>query len=399
MHTADRVRRPAIAAAVLRRARDERRHACSSAAARGTSCRRAPAARGRTAAICRPSSRRAGYSACRPAPSSKALAALGRAAGKAARPLPPDPPARCVRQGGRRPLQRGARAAEARGVRDQPMLDDMTRLALRGLAAHSPHGFYLMVEGASIDKQRARRRMPSADLGHDRVRQRGGGRPRVRAEHERRRRSRERHARDRHRRPRVRRPRPHRRRQRALRARGRSAAVRDYAAVFRFTPEQVLDFFPNYEPDAAGFPDRSRSARKLLLGWAAAPGSVRELALQSLAAPRGLRGRGARLGGRQGLQAHGGDRQPRAGRRGGGQRQSERGRQAHPRLPRPGRDRERRALVHAGGGLPGRYLVRAAHDLRPYRVPTSRSPRRVRARCSSPAPTTTPTSCGRSCAR
>jgi len=33
------------------------------------------------------------------------------------------------------------------------MLDDMTRLALRTLAAHSPRGFYLMVEGASIDKQ------------------------------------------------------------------------------------------------------------------------------------------------------------------------------------------------------------------------------------------------------
>ena len=38
-------------------------------------------------------------------------------------------------------------------VRDQPMLADMTSLALASLAAHSPRGFYLMVEGASIDKQ------------------------------------------------------------------------------------------------------------------------------------------------------------------------------------------------------------------------------------------------------
>src|SRR5262249_53325310 len=37
-------------------------------------------------------------------------------------------------------------------LRDQPMLEDMTRLALRALSEHSPKGFYLMVEGASIDK-------------------------------------------------------------------------------------------------------------------------------------------------------------------------------------------------------------------------------------------------------
>ena len=40
-----------------------------------------------------------------------------------------------------------------RTLRDQPMLADMTALALASLAAHSPRGFYLMVEGASIDKQ------------------------------------------------------------------------------------------------------------------------------------------------------------------------------------------------------------------------------------------------------
>jgi alkaline phosphatase len=37
--------------------------------------------------------------------------------------------------------------------RDQPMLEDMTRLALASLSAHAPDGFYLLVEGASIDKR------------------------------------------------------------------------------------------------------------------------------------------------------------------------------------------------------------------------------------------------------
>ena len=36
---------------------------------------------------------------------------------------------------------------------DQPMLDEMTSAALRTLGANSPNGFFLMVEGAHIDKQ------------------------------------------------------------------------------------------------------------------------------------------------------------------------------------------------------------------------------------------------------
>ncbi len=39
------------------------------------------------------------------------------------------------------------------GLRDQPMLDDLARLAIQSLSQHSPAGFYLMIEGASIDKQ------------------------------------------------------------------------------------------------------------------------------------------------------------------------------------------------------------------------------------------------------
>lgn len=38
-------------------------------------------------------------------------------------------------------------------LRDQPMLPDTAALALATLSATSPRGFYLMVEGASIDKQ------------------------------------------------------------------------------------------------------------------------------------------------------------------------------------------------------------------------------------------------------
>ena len=47
--------------------------------------------------------------------------------------------------------------------------------------------------------------------------------------------------------------------------------MRDYAAVFRFLPEQVLNLFPNYEIDDRGFPADPDPSRKLLLGWAAAP--------------------------------------------------------------------------------------------------------------------------------
>lgn len=49
------------------------------------------------------------------------------------------------------------------------------------------------------------------------------------------------------------------------------AAVRDYAAVFRFDADQQLDLTPNYAPDARGFPVEPDPSRKLLFGWAAAP--------------------------------------------------------------------------------------------------------------------------------
>jgi alkaline phosphatase len=163
-------------------------------------------------------------------------------------------------------------AAEANAaLRDQPMLDDMTRLALRSLATHSSEGFFLMVEGASIDKQShavdpersiwdvieldnavgaalefAERTNTDADPANDTLvivtaDHETGGFSIIGVGNER------------------------------YRPQTLGVAVRDYAAVFRFAPEQELEFFPNYQRDANGFPLDPDPSRKLLIGWAAAP--------------------------------------------------------------------------------------------------------------------------------
>lgn len=156
-------------------------------------------------------------------------------------------------------------------LRDQPMLDEMTRVALKVLESSSPAGFYLMVEGASIDKQAhaadsertiwdtiemdnavavalefARRTNGDANPDNDTLvivtaDHECGGLGLIGVGNER----------------------------YAPQTLGR--AVRDYAAVFRFTPEQELDFFTNYQPDERGYPTNPDPSRKLLLGWSAAP--------------------------------------------------------------------------------------------------------------------------------
>jgi alkaline phosphatase len=155
--------------------------------------------------------------------------------------------------------------------RDTPMLEDMTRLAIESLAAHSPDGFYLMVEGASIDKRAhavdadrtiwdtiefdravqvaldfARRTNQDDDPDNDTL-------VIVTADHECGGMAIVGVGNDRY----------------APAALGR--AVRDYAAVFRFDPEQVLDFYPNYVVDEHGYPVDPNPSRKLLIGWAAGP--------------------------------------------------------------------------------------------------------------------------------
>lgn len=155
------------------------------------------------------------------------------------------------------------------GLRDQPMLDDLARLALRALA-DAPDGFYLMIEGASIDKRShaadtermiwdtieldnavavalefARKTNGDADPGNDTLvivtaDHECGGAALVAVGNE-----------------------------RYAPQRGGSA-VRDYAATFRFTPDE-RGLFPTYAVDAAGYPVHPDPATKLLLGWAAAP--------------------------------------------------------------------------------------------------------------------------------
>jgi alkaline phosphatase len=163
-----------------------------------------------------------------------------------------------------------ARPANA-SSRNVPMLEDMTRLALQALSAHSPSGFYLMVEGASIDKRAhaadaermiwdvieldravqvaldfAARTNGDADPANDTLvivtaDHETGGLGLIAVGNER----------------------------FAPATLGR--AVRDYAAVFRFKADQELELVPNYVRDERGFPIDPDPSRKLLLGWAAGP--------------------------------------------------------------------------------------------------------------------------------
>ena len=117
-------------------------------------------------------------------------------------------------------------------------------------------------------------------------------------------------------------------------------AVRDYAAVFRFEPDQaMLDFFPNYQRDARGYPADPDPTRKLLLGWAAAPDHYENwLANRRSVQPavNAAHLRGGRQPRRRAQARHG---QPGARRQSGPERQR---RPPHPRVPRHGQLRKRR---------------------------------------------------------
>jgi alkaline phosphatase len=155
--------------------------------------------------------------------------------------------------------------------RDTPMLEDLARLAVRSLAAHSPAGFYLMIEGASIDKRAhaadAERTIwdviefdRAVQVALDFAKTTNSDRDPtndtlviVTADHETGAMGvigigNERYA------------------PRAL-----GKAVRDYAAVLRFDPDQQLVMYPNYSVDERGFPVDPDPTKKLLLGWGSAP--------------------------------------------------------------------------------------------------------------------------------
>ena len=153
--------------------------------------------------------------------------------------------------------------------RDTPMLEDMARLALRSLDAHSPAGFYLLIEGASIDKRAhradsertvwdtiefdravqvaldfARRTNSDKDTSNDTLvivtaDHETGGLGLVSVGNER-------YA------PKV-----------------IGKAVRDYAAV-RFQSSDEINLYTNYDVDEQGYPRDPDPSRKLLLGWSSA---------------------------------------------------------------------------------------------------------------------------------
>jgi alkaline phosphatase len=156
-------------------------------------------------------------------------------------------------------------------LKDQPALDDLAALALRSLSASSPNGFYLLLEGASIDKQAhasdaermvwdtiefdnaVKVALDFADKTNNDSDPTNDTLVIVTADHE--------------------------TGGLGIIAVGNERfapvpfgeSVRDYAAVFRFAPVQMLNFHPNYEVDARGFPVNPDPSRKLLFGWSAGP--------------------------------------------------------------------------------------------------------------------------------
>jgi alkaline phosphatase len=155
--------------------------------------------------------------------------------------------------------------------RDTPMLEDLARLAIRSLAAHSPAGFYLMIEGASIDKRAhaadAERTIwdviefdRAVQVALDFAKTTNSDRDPsndtlviVTADHETGAMGLIGIGNERY----------------APRALGK--AVRDYAAVFRFDADQQLGFYTNYTVDQRGFPLDPDPTKKLLIGWGSTP--------------------------------------------------------------------------------------------------------------------------------
>ena len=230
-----------------------------------------------------------------------------------------------------------AREANAR-YRDTPMLEDMARLALRSLSATSPRGFYLMIEGASIDKRAHAVDAERTILGRHRVRLRGPGRARLREPDQLGRESVERHARRRHGRSRDRRPRDHRRRQRAIRAGSARPGRTRLRSRVSFHPRpaaQPVSELPGGRPRVSGGSGSVPQDSSRLGRWHR---SQRKLDIESPAARSGGRARQTR-------DQRG---EPCARRAGGGQRQQDRSRPRDSRLRRARHDRKRRDALPIG---------------------------------------------------
>ena len=218
----------------------------------------------------------AGFTALSTAADVKAQLAAGDAAGRGAGPLQPVAHAGGLRQGGRRPLQRGA----GRPVRDQPMLDDMARLALEG-ALHACAARLLPHDRGRLHRQAGppgRRR--AHGVGHHRVRQRRARGPGLRAEDQHGRRGRQRHAGHRHRRPRDGRAGPDRRGQRALRAEGPGPGRARLRRGLPLRRRAGAGPLPQLRDGRPGFPRPSRSVAQAPAGLGGGARPVRELDLQ-----------------------------------------------------------------------------------------------------------------------
>ncbi len=265
------------------------------------------------------------------------------------------------RRAGARANARLARHADAR----RP-----DRLALRSLSSHSPAGFYLMVEGASIDKQAhavdAERTIWDTIEFDNAVQAALDFARRTNSD----RRSGQRHAGHRHGRPRDRRAR--RSSASATSATRREVSARPCATMPPCSASRrsrSSTSFPTTSVDAQGFPIDPDPSRKLLLGWAAAPDRYENWLSNRRAA--GSRDRARKARGQHGQSQW---------RDGPGETSDNKtiGGVAIPGLPRAGHDRERRDGVSVSRELSRRHGLARAHDRRPHGVATCRSRPRVR---------------------
>ena len=329
--------------------------------------------------------RRAGYAVRRDRHRRARRGSAGAAARRPARPVPPAPHVGRVRQGRRRPLQRRAGARAERGAarpadarrHDARWRWRRSRRTRRGLL---PDG------RGRVDRQAgARRRRRAHHLGHDRVRQRRAVALEFARAHQ--------HAT----------PIPtttpssssppttsaaasasSASATSATRPQTIGAAVRDYAAVFRFTPAQTLQLLPELPAGRARLP-------------ASIP--IRRASCCSAGPPRPIASRtGCRTACAPGRHAVVDRRRPRTAvanpARDGADADSDNARgerRAHPGLPRRRHDRERRDRLSRPAGLPRRHARRARTRSPATRPPTCRSRPTGPGHGSSRASTTTPT--------